>query len=522
MSTPREIELKLEVSPEDLDRLDSNLLNDLVGATRPTTKTIASVYFDTRKQRLRRHGLTLRVRKTGRKHLQTIKQNGVAGSPNLSRGEWETQIAGTEPDLAAAHETPLSPVLGKSGRDALQAMFETRVRRSVVRLRSGKSEIELALDRGEIEAGDRKAPVSELELELKRGEPAELFRLARSIAERVPVRLALRSKSERGYDLLDGGSGGAVKAALVALSPDLTSEQAFRAVAWSCLRQLLDNLPVFERGDADGLHQMRVALRRLRAAISLFAGMLQGAETDAMKAELRWLAQEFAQARQLDVLLTRVDEGDAGGQPGGLGVPDLNLTLNEQRAAAFERARRAAHSARFRMLLLDVAAWIETGAWTSSRAALAKARREAPITATAEEQLNSRRKKIVKRGSHLQKLDVDRRHQVRIQAKKLRYASEFFADAFPGKKAARRRKAFLDALKLLQERLGELNDIAAHEALTASIAERGSGEEQQKSGRRRAFAAGRVSGREGARHGPLLAAAEKAHTAFVDAKPFWD
>jgi triphosphatase len=142
---------------------------------------------------------------------------------------------------------------------------------------------------GKVEAGPQSSPLCELELELKRGESAELFKLARMLAEEVPVQLAVKSKAERGYALIAGKVPGAVKAAPVALTPDCSRQAAFQTIARACLRQLVANAPVTLRGDPEGLHQMRVALRHLRAAISLFADMLLGPQTEEMKAQFKWI-----------------------------------------------------------------------------------------------------------------------------------------------------------------------------------------------------------------------------------------
>jgi triphosphatase len=140
----------------------------------------------------------------------------------------------------------------------------------------------------------------------------------------------------------------------------------------------------------------------------------------------------------------------------------------------------------------------------------------------AADELRGRRKKILQRGARLSELDPQRRHKLRIQAKKLRYASEFFAGAFPGKRAARRRKDFIAALAKLQNALGDLNDIAVHEALTERlIDEQIAGDKQRRGRARKAFAAGRLSGREEARAASVLRDVERAYGVFARAKPFW-
>jgi inorganic triphosphatase YgiF len=249
MSPRREIELKLEIPAHSLSRLTrSSLLNGAASApNKPSTQV--SVYFDTDKHKLRKKGLSLRVRRIGRRYLQTIKQETGKSATLLDRTEWEHPVRGRQPDLEAAQRTALGPLLNKKLRRGLKPIFETRVRRRVYPIRRGDSDIELTIDRGKIEAGQESAPLCEVELELKRGKSAELFNLARAIADQVPVQLAVTSKAERGYALVAAEQSQPIKAVPVALTPDLTRQAAFQAVALACLHQLVGNGPAMRRGD---------------------------------------------------------------------------------------------------------------------------------------------------------------------------------------------------------------------------------------------------------------------------------
>jgi len=239
-----------------------------------------------------------------------------------------------------------------------------------------------------------------------------------------------------------------------------------------------------------------------------------------MKAEFKWIMGELAPARELDVFMKRVVKPIVDDRPNGAGVAVLTRDLQERREDAFARANEAVESARFRGLVLDATAWIEAGDWIGNADDFARASRAHPIAAAAAEQLRKRWKKILKRGARLDELDPQQRHKLRIGAKKLRYASEFFAGAFPGKKAARRREDFVECLEQLQDTLGDLNDIAVHEELTKRIVDTPNGKPIR--GRaREAFAAGRVSGREEARIASVLEHAERAYRAFAKARPFW-
>ncbi len=427
-----------------------------------------------------------------------------------------------EPDLNVARNTALKPILSKKLRRSLRPVFETRVRRKVFRIQNGDSEVELSVDEGTVNADRRSSPLCEVELELKRGQAADLFELAKKLAEEVPVQLAVKSKADRGYALLTSERPAAIKAAPVALVPDTDVQCAFQIITRACLHQLLANRPVMLDSDPEGLHQMRVALRRLRAAISLFSDILTDPQTSALKVELKWIANELGPAREIEVFLKRVVEPVAEARPNGSGVAVLLRELRQKRENAFARARAAVESPRFRGLVLEIAAWIESGDWTRNANDLACRLRERPVAAAAAEELRRRRKSILKRGKRLNELDSQRRHRLRIQAKKLRYAAEFFAGAFPSKKSQRRRENFVADLEKLQDALGDLNDIAVHESLSAQLVNNKSLGGKRRRGRAtKAFAAGRLAGREEARIAPMLREAEEAYMAFSKAKPFW-
>jgi CHAD domain-containing protein len=310
----------------------------------------------------------------------------------------------------------------------------------------------------------------------------------------------------------------AVKAAPVALAPDTTGQAGFQAIGRACLRQLVANQPVMLGGDPEGLHQMRVALRRLRSAISLFGDMLVDARTQEMKIQFKWISGELGPARDLDVFLERVaksTEEESNGPIAAMLVEDLR----QWRAEAFARARTAVGSARFRGLVADTAAWIEFGGWTQSTGDRASALRDKPIAAMAADELGRRWRKLLRRGARLDGLDPQHQHELRIRAKKLRYASEFFADAFPGKKVKRRREHLLTRLEKLQDALGELNDIAVQAGLTEQVM--GTKSKSKRGGAKKTSAAGRISGREEARIASALTEAERAYRALAKAEPFW-
>jgi triphosphatase len=271
--------------------------------------------------------------------------------------------------------------------------------------------------------------------------------------------------------------------------------------------------------DPEGVHLMRVGLRRLRAAISLFRELIAGPQTEAIKKELKWLTGTLAPARDLDVFVSDSVTPLRQTLPVKPGAVTLQKDVEQRRARAFGRAKAAVTSRRYRALVLDTLAWLEAGDWTRSDDPLIRALRRRPVAAFAADELKRRRKKVLKKAKKLESLAPARRHKLRIAVKKLRYATDFFAGVFPGRKAGKRRKQFERHLGGLQDGLGALNDIAVHEKLAADIAHEGP--RLRPGSRRRAFAAGVVTGQDEARIRPLLEAAAAAATDLAKAKPFW-
>jgi inorganic triphosphatase YgiF len=429
----------------------------------------------------------------------------------------------------------LAPLLNKKLRRKLKPVFETRVRRTVYPLRRNGSEIELSVDTGQVDAAGQSSPLCEVELELKTGEPRELFDLARTLANHVAVQLASRSKAEYGYALIGGEPPGSVNAQSLALPGDADWGFAFKIIARACLYQIVANTAALQRHDAEAMHQMRVGLRKLRAAIALFKDMLAGAQTEAIKAELKWITAALGSARELDVFVERVVKPVGYRKERRSGMGAVVKDFQDERAGAIERAGQAVASARFRRLTLDVAAALEIGDWTRRKDKLRHTMRQRPVAAAAADELQRRSRKIRKEGARLGKLDARRRHELRIEAKKLRYACEFFADAFPGRKASRRRERFIARLTELQDTLGDLNDIMVHESLAQRAiagpngrrgsragSGRGAQAARKAQGTQQAFAAGRLSGREEARFAPAMRLAERAADRFAKASPFWN
>ena len=226
-------------------------------------------------------------------------------------------------------------------------------------------------------------------------------------------------------------------------SCDAITRDAFRTIGIACLGQIIGNEPAVLRDDPEGVHQMRVGLRRLRAGMSLFSDLLRDPQTAAIKSELKWLATELGPARELEVLVNRVIAPIKKQRVPWKGVPSLGQQITKKRKAAVTRAKNAVRSARFRTLTLELAAWVQAGQWTTPQDDLVRDRDDLRITVFAAEQLTRRWRKLRKKRKALAQLDAPSRHKLRIQAKKLRYAVEFFASLFASRRQIKRRGSLL-------------------------------------------------------------------------------
>lgn len=446
----REIELKFLIPPEAAEAILGAL--DGEGAVRQLDAT----YYDTADHALRRAGFGLRVRDGEGGRKQTLKSASAGGV--FSRGEWEEKIAGPAPDRDALARTPVGEMLAEA---TLAPVFTTRVERVIRLVRSGETLIEVALDRGQLSAGERHATVCELELELKSGEPAALFDLARTLARHAPLRLSLVSKAERGYGLA-AGAAAAVRRPALALSPDASVGEALQAIGQAGLAHLCAALEALrERPEPENVHQARVAARRLRALLKIFKPLARDDAALALDAALDGLAGELDAARDLDVFVGEVWE------PASATFEDhdtFDRNLKAARANAYLRMEAALESPHARDVLLEAAAWLEAGAWTSDPPLAAL--RESPAAAFAASRLDRLRRRVKKAAKRFDDLDARERHRLRLKGKTLRYAVEDLAGLFPDH--PRRAERFLAAAKRVQDTLGALNDRVVRESVIAA------------------------------------------------------
>ncbi|MEM1383181.1 MAG: CHAD domain-containing protein [Pseudomonadota bacterium] len=512
-----EIELKFlldEATEKRLRRAGS--VGD-IGAGPASTTTLVTIYYDTAERALQRAGIALRLRRKGRRWVQTVKAGRLLRAGLSEATELDCPAPGGRLALDAIPDAGIrKDVKERVNGHALSPVFRTEMRRTARRLTvPDLGEVELAIDAGQVVAGDRTAPLHEAELELLSGKPHAVFEAARALFPKGGMRFSNLTKAERGALLADHGvidlplKPRTAKA--VAVSKAMTTEAAGREILGECLDQIQANLAVvMASDDPEGPHQLRIGLRRLRTALTLLRPAMGCPGFKILNAEARWLGREVGRLRDLDVAGAELvaAEAERSNDPGF-----ALLTAAMEQATLAERAdlRALLAEGRGQRLVLDLAQCVTTRGWLAPQDYDQTDRLARPIQETAAKALNAALKRAARRARGIGTLSIPARHDLRKALKKLRYTTEFAAPLFPAKKA----RPFLKRLKALQTVFGDLNDAAMAEALLCGPAAPAGGDPEAMR------AAGRVIGGLSARADLAWDGAKSRWRTFSETAPFW-
>jgi len=461
-----EIELKLRLDPDQANRFNRHALLRSLAQGRSRKRKLVTTYFDTPDLALKASGAALRVRADGTRRVQCLKvprTNGHGGAQ--VHDEHESEVAGDRPEIERLNGSDLAALFADEAmRGTLAPVFTTEIERSILPVRMIESDIEVALDVGEVRAGDERQPICEAELELKSGSPVRLYELALALHESLPVRIERRTKAARGYGLVEHVRPAPSKAKASVLTRGMTVQQAFPVLARDCIEHMLANeAAVIDGGDPEGVHQMRVALRRLRALVPLFDYVIAPNVRDYLRTELRWLQRELGPARDLDVFVDETLAPLRQRLPDDASLAALEARAAAARAQAYDAARAAVQDSRFTTLILRLDVWLDNDAW-ANRAEAAAALDE-PVVDFADRALDKAARRVRKLGRKHRTLGEDDLHKLRLRAKKLRYVAEFFASLYKPKPA----KRAVARVRELQEALGSLNDAVVGRRLADTL-----------------------------------------------------
>jgi len=511
----REIELKLRLDPAGVAPLAQHDRLRVLATGPVAQRRLTSTYFDTPDLALRSRGLELRIRGDGDGWIQTVKRQAEGGG--IERAEWEAPLPAPSPEPGRIDDRALRRVFaGRRIQGRLQPLFTVTVERRTWPVRLNATAMEVALDVGAIDAGGQRLPVCEAEIEFKSGAVRDLYRLARDLGRSVPLAREWRTKSDRGYALVTGaGTGGGVKAAPLVLAEAATTAQAMAAVGRSCMRQLDANVvAMLDAGAAipDAVHQLRVSVRRMRSALAMFRGIISERARRRLQADLKRIAQRCGPAREWDVFAAEVVTPLQARLPDDAAVAWLSRAVEAERETARAAVLALLADPGFTDRTLEIEAWWEAigrgnRSVTSVLAGL-------PIGRHAGSVLDRLHGKLRKEGKGLARMTESELHGLRIRAKKLRYAAEFFQSLYPQDETV----AFVRTLVRLQDRLGVLNDAAIAGRQVETLAETRHDPDRATVAR----ATGMVLGWNAARVDAALRRIPGAWDSFADAAPFWD
>lgn len=444
--------LRLRLLPEDVAGF---LADPRLNGVNLAQQHQLSAYYDTDDLVLRRHGYQLSTRCLGGDWMQIFRTSGSDGGKPL---EWIQESQSEELDRSKL------PVHGKVAVRLAKILADKPLQRVfTIDLQSSRQQcspnpeatIQLTLDRREIRTDERSEPVQELSLSLLQGEPADFYAWVINLAEDRALIWETNDPVSRGYDLYLATPVTHYKAGAVALAGQCSSEDAFVVILNACLVQLQRNLPAAREGQIEGIHQMRVALRRLRSLLKIFRPLIPREASAELVAELRWINGFLGPARDWDVFL---GEGLAPlfeHFPDKQGLRSLRAKSELIRSAHRQSLFRCLDEARYHRLILSLQGWFGCRSWRQNLSAIQLEALQQPVIEFATALLARDHRRVRKRGKKFASLSMQERHALRIRIKELRYALEFFASLYHGERVA----AYVKATAGLQDNLGVLNDM---------------------------------------------------------------
>ena len=447
-----EIEIKLSGAPEAL----AAAFRDCGGGpARP--KRTASAYYDTADGRLWSRGFALRLRPAEDGGGELTLKREAAGA--LGRGEWTARLAAPAADLALLPPGAPRGEIGVVLPEELAPRFATDVARRKTRFETCGAAVEAVLDTGEVAAGGERRPLAELEFELLSGPVAPMLRAARAAAEAHGLRVETRSKAARARALANGAPPPPRKAARPALRAADPPARAFAAAFAAAAAHVAANVaPAAAGADPEGVHQLRVGLRRLRTLLALLpAGALPGGES--LAADARWALRGLGPARDRDVFLAETLPPVMRADPEAPGLARLAERAAGSAREANAGVRRLLDGRRFNLFLIDLLLLAEGEPAVGGDLGAA-------LGPFAGKALRRRRRKLLAAGRGFETLSDARRHGVRIALKKFRYACDAFQALYPPRAAA----PYLESAARLQDALGRLNDSVVAPRLAGEIA----------------------------------------------------
>lgn len=461
-----ELELKLTLAPKDASRLARAPL--LQTARQRQRAYLSSIYYDTPELALRAEGLALRVRRQKRTRILTIKSRGEGLAGLTRRPEWETTFYGHF-DFSMIEDATIRERLDAlSCEGKLIPVFETRFWRTTWLVEPAQAvRIEIALDRGFILAGPRREAICELELERLAGKADALFDSARALAKHCALFPEGESKADRGYRLAAHEPRLPLKTRCPPLPGDTPARAACAEALHASFAQIVANRPGALTGeDPEYLHELRVALRRLRVALAFFAPLLPATEREHLVSHAKAFMQVLGNARESDVLAHWLARQPPVFPEDPSAMEAVAAWLSEVRSAARQACRESLASREW-------GEWVIAGLAFAHRLGEAKvgADETATLAPFAEKRIAKLQRRLMRRALRAGKGRVKGLHRLRLAVKRLRYALEYCAPD----ELRERFDQTMKRLAKLQDRLGRLQDLAVFQKQLGALIEQDPG-----------------------------------------------
>lgn len=459
-----EIELKLRIDPAAVERFRRDPAIHRAKRARARSIALRAVYFDTPGLDLRQMKSALRIRQEGIRRIQTLKMHAtnpatgtVQGGSGLQRRlEFNAETDLMVPDLSLIQDQAVqAQVQAIIARDGLEEIFATDVRRTAWLLDLPDGVVELALDIGTINSAGTSVDICEVELELKHGDAKTVLDFADILIERYGCTVAEETKASRGYALYQQLPSRPRRAIKPELNPKHDAWTSLTSIVEAGAAQLIGNDATVLAGvDIEGVHQARVAVRRLRAALSAFRSIIPDDLYARLNKSLRRHIRILGAARDLDVFLDETLGPLLAQKNAPKALRQFAKRCETARALSYKRVHKEMRSARYGRLQLELIRFsthdvpdIALGVGTETLAAnLLDAQCAAVVDAA---------------GRSPGDLPEADQHALRITIKNLRYTIDCFAKIYPKPKV----KEWRSATKKLQQCLGGLNDAVVHNAL---------------------------------------------------------
>jgi CHAD domain-containing protein len=484
------MELELGLDPDDAARLPRLAFLAPLKSGRTRNRAIRIIWHDSPDRTLARQGLAL-----AQQRPQWVLERLVPDTHGWPPGA-PAPVLATGRDVATLGETlpePLIPIAALEGRAASRS------------LATEQGQVEMTLLNGTVRAVATECRICRVRLE---GPAAAVQSLAVALVGELRLAVPRASLAAEACAATSGVEPSPRREGAPDLPAGLSVREAFAHV----VGHLSDVILYFAPKAADGrdgpepVHQMRVAVRRLRSAIKVFQSAVGSPEVSAADGGLKALAGKLAPTRDWDVFVTETAATVADAFATEQRMRRLLTAAERRQRTCQDELRAFLGSVEFRRIGVELACLAGGPGWQGAPDDTEQSQPDAPLEAFAADVLGKRLKRLLRIGDDIAGLEPAALHAIRLRAKRLRYAAEIFAPLYPGKTTHR----FIRRLSRLQDRLGTLNDGAVAAHLLGEIT----------SGNH-AFAIGLVQGFVGARNGDTREQIDEAWEKFHRLEPFW-